>query len=230
MSVPNSNARNKTIFDDWRQPLATTTEPVGGAKYNAQCVFQQKSNGKIVMKINDGVYDPNAKGPNHREVELNWADRNNLFEGLLEASNNANFKKAQYQVRKKDFIKSGGQSKISDNPITKAQITIERDEKGVVSFTYRKGEYSATIVFRGPNDSIMLMKSPTGETYEERGLMSQWAARSWVKWHQESLNQMEKDRWEPQAPKDGAPQRTNQSPRNNPSNDEFSNDYEEPDF
>lgn len=203
MSQPNSNARRKTIFDDWKQPQASTIDPVQGGKYPATWIIQQKSNGKVVMKINDGIYDPNSKS-NHREVEMNWSDRNALMEGILEACNVEGFETRQLVIRKKDFIKTGGQSKISDNPIVKAMFTIDRSKGGVISVIYRKGEYDAKIVFRGANDTVLYMKNAEGVKVEDHGTLSRWAARAWVKWHQDPVNQMERDMYEPPAPKEGA--------------------------
>jgi len=225
MSQPNSNARRKTIFDDWKQPQASTIDPVQGGKYPATWIIQQKSNGKIVMKINDGIYDPNSKS-NHREVEMNWSDRNALMEGILEACMDAGFESRQMVIRKKDFIKSGGQSKISDNPIVKAMFTIDRSKDGVISVTYRKGEYSAKIVFRGANDTVLYMKNAEGQKVEDHGTLSRWAARAWVKWHQEPVNTMERDMYEPPAPKEGA--FAQKSPgRSNNSNSDFDSSYDD---
>ncbi len=202
MAQPNSNARRKTIFDDWKQPQASTIGPVQGGKYPATWLIQQKSNGKIVMKINDGVYDPNSK-TNFKEVEMNWSDRNALMEGILEACNTEGFETRQLVVRKKDFVKSGGQSKISDNPIIKGIFTIDRGKDGVISVTYRKGEYDAKIVFRGAFDTVLYMKNAEGVKVEDHGTLSRWTARAWVKWHQDPVNQMEREMYEPPAPKEG---------------------------
>ena len=227
MAQPNNNARRKTIFDDWKQPQAATIDPVQGGKYPATWIIQQKSNGKIVMKINDGIYDPNSKSNVHKEVEMNWSDRNALMEGILEACADPSFETSQMVVRKKDFIKSGGQSKISDNPIVKAMFTIDRDKNsGVISVTYRKGEYNAKIVFRGANDTVLYRKDSTGNKVEDHGTLSRWAARAWVKWHQDPVNSMERDMYEPPAPKEGAfvPK---DAPRKNGGDSDFDSSYDD---
>lgn len=234
MAQPNSNARRKTIFDDWKQPQAATIDPVQGGKYPATWIIQQKSNGKIVMKINDGIYDPNSKS-NHKEVEMNWSDRNALMEGILEACEDPNFETSQMVIRKKDFIKSGGQSKISDNPIVKGMFTIDRNKNtGVISVTYRKGEYDAKIVFRGAFDTVLYRKGADGQKYEDHGTLSRWAAKAWVKWHQDPVNQMEREMYEPPAPKENSfQQRDNNGGagkgRNN-SDSDFDSTYDDDDF
>lgn len=227
MAQPNSNARRKTIFDDWKQPQASTVDPVQGGKYPATWIIQQKSNGKIVMKINDGIYDPNSKSNVHKEVEMNWSDRNALMEGILEACSDTSFETSQMVVRKKDFIKSGGQSKISDNPIVKAMFTIDRDKNsGVISVTYRKGEYSAKIIFRGANDTVLYRKDSTGNKVEDHGTLSRWAAKAWVKWHQDPVNQMEREMYEPPAPKEGAFQ-AKDAPRKSGNDSDFDSSYDD---
>lgn len=219
------NQRKKTLLDDWRQPHPATLQPLGGGKYPATGVFQQKNNGAIVFKINDGVFNRDQK-TNHKEVELNYSDRNALFEGIVEATNNPEFKTKQLVLAKKQFIKSGGMSKISDQAIVQAMFTIIRDDDGVITLVYTKGDYKAPLVFRGSNDSTLWMKNEAGEKVEDRGTMSRWAARGWVKFHETLLNEMEIQAWEPPKPRDpppGAPKPYNQQP----ADDGFDN---EPDF
>lgn len=209
-----NNQRKKTLLDDWRQPHPSTLQPMPGGKYPATGVWQQKNNGAIVFKINDGVFNRDQKS-NHKEVELSYSDRGCLFEAILQATTDANFGTKQIVVQKKQFIKSGGQSKISDNPIVQAMFTIIRDPNGVISFVYSKGDYKPQIVFRGPNDTVLYMKNEAGEKVEDRGTMSRWAARTWVQFHQERLNTMECAAWEPRVPKEGASNSYNNNNNNN---------------
>lgn len=201
MNQGQNNQRKKTLLDDWRQPHPATLQPMQGGKYPAQGVFQQKNNGAIVFKINDGVFNRDQK-TNHKEVELGYSDRGILFESVIEATNNVNFGTKQMVVQKKQFIKSGGQSKISDNPIVQAMFTIIRDANGVVTLVYTKGDYKAPLVFRGPNDTVLYMKNEAGEKVEDKGTISRWAARAWARFHCDVLNDMERAAWEPRAPRE----------------------------
>ena len=202
MNQGTNNQRKKTLLDDWRQPHPATLQPMSGGKYPAQGVFQQKNNGAIVFKINDGVFNRDQK-TNHKEVELGYSDRGVLFEAVVEATNNAEFGTKQIVVQKKQFIKSGGQSKISDNPIVQAMFTIIRDANGVITLVYSKGDFKAPLVFRGPNDTVLYMKNAAGEKVEDKGTMSRWAARAWVQFHQRVLDEMERAAWEPRPPREG---------------------------
>lgn len=199
-TIPN-NQRKKTLLDDWRQPHPATLQPMPGGKYPAQGVFQQKNNGAIVFKISDGVFNQGQK-TNHKEVELNYADRGILFEAVLQACSDPNFGTKQLTIQKKGFIKMGGQSKISDNPIVNGVFTIIRDTNGVITLVYSKGDFKAPLVFRGPNDTVLYMKNEAGERVEDRGTLSRWAARNWVNFHREVLDEMERERWEPRPPRD----------------------------
>lgn len=236
-NMPN-NQRKKTLLDDWRQPHPATLQPMDGGKYPAQGVFQQKNNGAIVFKISDGVFKQGNGGSNHKEVELNYADRGALFEGVMEAATNPNFDTRQLVIQKKTFIKSGGMSKISDNPIVQGTFTIIRDKNGVITLVYSKGDYKAPLVFRGPNDTVLYMKNEAGERVEDRGTMSRWAARAWVAFHRGVLDDMERAAWEPRPPRDNGGQ--NNGGRNNGGGNGYNNgggggnsydsDFEEPEF
>ena len=197
----NANQRKKTLLDDWRQPHPSTLQPMAGGTYPAQGLFQQKANGNIVFKINDGSFNRDQK-VNHKEVELNYSDRGNLFRAVIDAATMPDFGTKQMVIAKKQWIRAGGQSKISDNPIVQAMFTIIRDAAGVVTLVYTKGDYKAALVFRGANDTVLYMKNDAGEKVEDRGTMSRWAARTWVKFHEGILNDMETAAWEPAPPRE----------------------------
>lgn len=191
--------RKKNMLNDYRQPLPCSDEPMPGSKYPAQLMWEQKANGNIVLKIADGVFQENAKG-NHKEAEMVAADRNILFQALLDAADNPNFGSKQIAVRKKQFVFQGGQRRMSDQPVVQCYLTISRNERGV-TLGYSKGDYKVLIRFRGPNDSTVFVKNEAGERMEDHGLMSRWAVKGYVGFHQPILDQMELTGWEPPKPR-----------------------------
>lgn len=193
--------RKKSILNDWRMPHPTTEQPLAGAKYPAQLMWEIKNNGKVVLKVNDGIFKQDGANK-HKEVELDAYDRGVLFEGLLEATKNPDFKTKQIDVRARQFVFQGGQGRMSDQPISQVKLTIARDDKGVVSLGYSKGDYKARFVFKGPRDSV-LMARVGDETVEDHGTMSRWALRNWVNFHRPILDRMEVEAWEPPKPRDG---------------------------
>lgn len=192
--------RKKFLLNDWRQPLPATDSPIDGGKYPAQFVWEQKNNGAIVLKVNDGVYKEGGKGT-HKEVEMNWANRNDLFEALLEASNNPDFTIAQLVVKSKQFVFQGGQSRMSTEPVVQVTLTIGRDDKGAISLGYSKGDYKALGRFKGANENVVITKNAAGERVEDHGLLSRWAVRRYVNFHRPILDRMELDGWEPPKPR-----------------------------
>lgn len=227
-----ANQRKKTLLDDWRQPHPATLQPMAGGKYPAQGVFQQKNNGNIVFKISDGVFNRDQK-TNHKEVELNYSDRGVLFDSVLDAASDPNFGTKQLVFQKKGFIRAGGVSKISDSPIVQAMFTVIRDQNGVITLVYTKGDFKAPLVFRGSNDSVLYVKNEAGEKVEDRGLMSRWAARAWVSFHRTVLDQMERERWEPRPPKEGTGGGGGYQDRNGGgggSNNSFDDEFDDPLF
>lgn len=194
--------RKKTLLDDYRQPHPATKDPLPGGKYPAQAMWQQKNNGAIVFKINDGVFEKGQKN-NPKEVDMNYVDRGVLFDAILDATNDPNFGTKQISIAKRQYIFAGGQSKLSDNPIVQAMFTIVRDKDGIIRLGYSKGDYKAQIIFKGANFTTVRMKGETGEAYEDTGMMSRWAARTWVHFHRALLDEMERNGWEPPKPRDG---------------------------
>jgi len=196
-SQPQFTPRKKSFLNDWRQPHPCTEAPLEGGKYPAQFMWEVTNAGKIVLKVSDGVYKEGAKNT-HKEVELNGYDRGVFFEALLEATNNPDFKTKQLVVKKHQFVRQGGQSRMSESPITQVTLTIIREDNGVIWVGYSKGDYKVKVRFKGPNSTVLMMRDPaTNELVEDSGLMSRFAARNWVNFHRYVLDRMELEGWEP---------------------------------
>lgn len=201
---PQGTPRKKSYLNDWRQPHPASEKPVEGGKYPAQFMWEITNAGKVVLKISDGVFKEGAKSP-HKEVEMSAYDRGILFDTLLEATNPAiEFKTRQFMVKKHDFVRVGGQSRLSEQPITKVTFTISRDEQGIVTLVYSKGDYKVTTRFKGPNSSVIMIRNDAGEVVEDHGFMSRMYTRSWVNFHRPVLDRMELEGWEPPKPRDGS--------------------------
>lgn len=200
---PAFTPRKKMLLNDYRQPHPTSTEPVAGAKYPAQLMWEQANNGKLLLKVNDGVYKEGAK-TNHKEVEMDYMHRGVLFEALLEATQDPNFKTKQIPVQWKQFVFAGGSGRMSDQPVLQCFFTITRDKDGCIILGYSKGDYKVQFKFKGPKDTTLYIKNDAGERVEDHGTMSRWSARTWVNFHRPILDEMDKDSWEPAKPKEGA--------------------------
>ena len=188
--------RKKFLLNDWRQPFPATDVPLEGGKYPGQLMFEQKNNGQIVMKVSDGVYKEGAG--KLKEIEMDWAHRNVMFEALLEAASNENFDTKQISVRWKQFVRTGGMSRMSEQPIQQGYLTISRDKNGVIFLGYSKGaDYKAQFRFKGPKDTVVISRNEQGEKAEDHGLMSRWMVRAWVNFHRPILDRMELEGWQP---------------------------------
>lgn len=205
MSRQNSTPqpRKKTMLNDWRQPHPVSDSPVEGSKYPAQLMWTQANNGRILLTVNDGQFKEG--GSKHKEVELDWADRGQLFEALLEACNTPEFASRTVHIRKKDFVRSNGQSRMSDQAITKMTFLVARGKDGSIKMGWFKGDYKVTFTFKGPRDTVVLIKQPDGNTVEDPGLMSRASVRRWIKFFSPILDEMERNAWEPAKPREGAP-------------------------
>jgi hypothetical protein len=201
---PAFTPRKKILLNDYRQPHPTSIEPVAGAKYPAQLMWEQANNGKLMLKVNDGVYKEGAK-TNHKEVEMDYMHRGVLFDALIEATTNPDFKTRQIAVQWKQFVFAGGSGRMSDQPVLQVFLTITRDKDGCITLGYSKGDYKVQFKFKGPKDTVVYMKNDAGERYIDEGVMSRWAVRAWVNFHRPILDNMDTTSWEPAKPKDGAP-------------------------
>lgn len=195
--------RKKTILNDYRMPLPASIAPLEGARNPAQFMWELKNNGKIVFKVNDGVYKQGAKNT-HKEVELDWSERGMVFEALRDAVKNKDFVNKQIPIRKKDFVFTGGRSQMSETPILKATFTIRRDEQGIIYWGYSKGDYKVEVSFRGPNDTSVFYKDENGNRREDHGALSRYNAAAYVRFHEPILNRMEEEHWTPPKPKPDA--------------------------
>lgn len=192
--------RKKTLLDDWRAPHLATAEPMQGGKYPAQLTWQQKNNGGIVLKVNDGVWKEGGGGNQHKEVDMDFASRGLLFEAVLEAANNPDFKTKQFSLRKRQFVRGPNGNRMSDQPITQATFTVIRKQDGTIQLGYSRGDYKPLFVFKGPFESVLLTRED-GESVEDVGLMSRLAARSWVNFHRPILDKLEFEGWQPPKPR-----------------------------
>jgi hypothetical protein len=217
---PAMTPRKKMFLNDYRQAHPATDKPMDGAKYPAQMMWEQANNGKIMLKINDGIFKEGAQNK-HKEVELDIYDRGDLFEGILEACNNKDFGTKQLQVAKHQFVYQGGSGRMSDKPVTQVLLTITRTEDGQITLGYSKGDYKAMVRFKGPRNTVLLMKGPTGERIEDHGTMSRWAARNWVNFHRPILDRMELDGWEPPKPRGEAANPARRDSGSNNQNTDF---------
>lgn len=198
----NIQPRKKMLLNDWKQPLPCTDAPLEGGKYPAQLMFEQMNNGKIVMKVSDGVYKEG--GNKLKEIEMDWMHRNILFEAILEACDNKDFDIKQISVRWKQFVRAGGMSRMSEQPIQQGYLTIQRDKNGCISLKFSKGaDYEAQFRFKGPKDTVVMVRNTEGQRVEDHGIMSRWSAKAWVNFHRPILDRMETEGWEPPKPRDG---------------------------
>lgn len=209
-------------MNDWRQSHPRSMEPVEGAKFPAQLLWEIQNNGEIVLKVNDGVYQE-GKSSRHKEVQLDFYERGLLFETLLEACDNKDFQSRVIQPKKHGFVFQNGQSKLSDQPIVKVTLTVARDEDGVIALGYTKGEYRVRFSFIGPAESTILVKTPDG-TKEDKALTSRCYTRTWTKFHQQLLNEIQNQRWTPPKPKNGSGGGNNNSGGGGNSNSNTSGD------
>lgn len=195
--------RKKHILNDYRQPLPATAEPLPGGKYPAQLMWEQKNNGAIVLKVNDGVYKEGGKNT-HKEVDMDWYDRGVLFEALLEAANSKEFVERQVVPRKKQFVYQPGGGKMSDSPIVQVKLTIRREANGFITLGWSKGDYKAVFIFNGPRDMVIMTKGADGNAVEDHSILSRFSVRAYVKFHDRILSQMEENGWEPPKPREPA--------------------------
>ena len=215
---PAGTPRKKNLLNDYRQAHPVTEAPLEGGKYPAQLMWEQANNGKIMLKVNDGVFKEG--GGKHKEVELDIYDRGVFFETLLEATKQPDFGTRQVNVARKQFVFAGGGGgggggRMSDNPITQVLLTITRQPDGKIVVGYSKGDFKAQFIFKGPRHTTLLMKGPDGARVEDHGTMSRMAVRNWVNFHRPMLDRMENESWEPPKPRGDAPNNNN---RNNNTN------------
>lgn len=223
---PAFTPRKKTLLNDYRQPHPVSTAPVDGAKYPAQLMWEQANNGKLLLKVNDGVYKEGAKN-NHKEVEMDYSHRGMLFEAILQATEDSNFGSKQIAVQWKQFVHGAGGGRMSEQPVLQVFLTVMRDKNGCIILGYSKGDYKLQFKFKGPRDTVVYIKNDAGEREEDHGLMSRWTARAWVNFHRPLLDEMDVSTWEPVKPKEPAGGTTAPSrPSNVQSGDNYDDDID----
>lgn len=232
------NARQKTIFNDYYGIHPQTQHPVEGAKFPGQMLWELANNGKVLFKADDKRYNPNdQQAYKKKECELGYADRNMIFELLLAAADDPTFTKAQYTVKKRSFIRTGGQSKMSDQPIAQGQFTVIRDANGVISLGYTRSDYKVLFCFDRPGFSELSFFE-NGEWVPGTGRMSQMWVRSYVNRVRKFLDQKEDDIYQPPKPKNNNGGGNNGWGNNNNNNgggnggnggggNDFDNDFED---
>ncbi len=198
------NAREKTPLNDYRFPHPSTKEPVGGGKYNAQMMWELANNGKIIFKVSDGVFNQGGNDQSYRkkQQEIDGFERNAIFQLLMDAATQPDFDKAQYLIKRRQFVREGGQGRLSDRPIVQAVFTVIRDKNGVVSLGYTKSDYKALFVFDKASDSE-LVDFVNGEYVPAHARMSRIYVLGYVNTVQSFLNSKEFANYKPREPKGG---------------------------
>lgn len=192
--------RKKTILNDYRQPLPTSLEAMPGARNPVQFFWEVKNNGKIVFKVNDGVFVQGQK-TTHKEVELDYAERGLVFAALRDAATNPNFVSKSIPIRKKDFVFQNGRGQMSENPITKCTFIFSKDDKGRLVWAYTKGDYKPAVVFTGPNDCCIYTKDAAGNKVEDYSALANYFTLNYVNFFEPILNRIEEENWTPPKPK-----------------------------
>lgn len=196
--------RPKTILNDYGQPHPETEQPLQGARYNGAMRFEQKISGEIVLRCFDNIFNANGPKAPPREVSLNYNERGVLFDTIRSAANlKEEFVSAQIPINQKAWIREGGASKLTPEPVNNCNLIVSRDDKGRVSLTYQKGDYSFKVVFRLHNAPAIRVKLADGSAIEDFGAPSRSSARIWCNWHEAKLNEMEQAAWKPREPKNG---------------------------
>lgn len=228
----NTNQRIKTPFNDYRYPHPKTKDPLPGAKYPAQALWDVSNPGKIIFKVSDGVFGGGDNSYKKKQQEIEGPERNAIFALLLEAARDPNFEKSVYSIKRKTFVREGGQSRMSDRPIVQAQFTVLRDKStGVVSLGFSKSDFKALFVFDKPSDSE-LVDYINGEYVPATARMSRLYVEGYVGWISTPLTQLETEKYTPPKPRNSGNGNSGngnyQSRQNQNSTPDFDDDM--PDF
>lgn len=212
---PQGQTRPKTILNDYAQPHPETEQPLPGAKHNGALRFEQKINGEIVLRVFDNVWNDQKRVT--REVSVNYNERGAIFDAVrLAADMSTPFVSAQIPVNQNAWVRgSDGKSKRTDEPVNQCNIIVSRDDKGRVSLTYQKGDYSFKTVFRLHNAASYKVKTPDGQVIEDFGMPSRSSARTWCNFHEQLLNDMERASWQPRVSNNGGGNNNNGGGNNN---------------
>lgn len=196
------NQREKTILDDYRWAHPHTNAPLPGAKYPATINWAIGNTGKIIFKVNDGVYSGSGdQSYKKKQQEIELTDRNAIFELLLHAVVDPNFIKAQYQIKRKKFLReSGGSGRMSDQPLVEATFTVIRESNGIIKLGFTKSDFKALFEFDSLSDSV-LMNFVDGEYRVDHNLNSKIYVKSYIGSIRDFLDGKEFSKYTPRPPK-----------------------------
>lgn len=194
---PQGQTRPKTILNDYTQPHPETEQPLPGAKHNGALRFEQKINGEVVLRVYDNIWNDQKRVT--REVSVNYNERGAIFDAVRTAADmSIPFVSAQIPINQNAWVRgSDGKSKRTDEPVNQCNLIVSRDDKGRISLTYQKGDYSFKCVFRLHNAASYKVKLPDGSVIEDFGMPSRSSARTWCNFHEPLLNSMELATWQP---------------------------------
>lgn len=190
--------RAKTILNDYMQPHPETEQPVQGAKHNGALRFEQKANGRIVLRVYDNVWSDQKKTT--REVELDYNERGTLFEAVRQASDEkCSFASVNIPINQRGWMRTATGNKLTDDPINMCNLIVSREPDGRVSLEYVKADFRFKVLFRLKNCASWKIKTVTGEIKDDAGLPSRASARTWCNFHETLLNDMERAVWTPRV-------------------------------
>lgn len=226
MSSQQFATRPITIFRDFNSPMPKSTQPVEGAKGKATWEWQfGVDNNKIFFKVNDGLYGAADKNARNKEVELNFADRNDLLNLLLLAVEQPNFTQAQHIVKKKQW--NNQIKRFNDEPTTLCTFTVRKNPKGLITVVYARGTYKVEFAMINPNSEI-LVKTESGEIERDLRLMSASYVRSFVNFSSKFLDPHEWDNYKAPEKKENQGRSNNyNNNQNNNSNSSSEFDFDE---
>ena len=193
MSEPSKFPRRPaTLFNDFKFAMPRSTKPVEGAKYPATWTWEIGLTGKIMFKVNDGIYGTEDRNAKNKEVELNAFDRNSLLFVLQEAVSDKDFASTQVFIRAKLYNNQTG--RFNDTPSVMATFTIIRTKAGEIKVNYARGNYELTFNMADEN-LLMKTKDINGGVVENPGLASRAYTSSFIKFSSKFLDQEEWNRY-----------------------------------
>ena len=192
--------RPATIFNDFKFDMPKTTKPVEGAKFPATWTWEIGTTGKIMFKVNDGIFGRDDRNAKNKEIELSVFNRNQLLFVLEQAATDKEFKSTQVIVR--DRIWNNQMNRMNDTPSVIATFTVARNKNGEIKVNYVRGSYEVTF---NMTSSLMQMKSKnseSGEVEENAGLASRAYTFTFVQFSRKFLDNEEWNRYS-REPKKG---------------------------
>lgn len=191
--------RPETIFNDYKYDMPKSTKPVDGAKYPATWNWEIGLNGKIHIKINDGIYGQQDQNAKNKEVELNFLQRNQLLYVLEQAASDKDFESSQVLIQKKLFNRQT--NRMNDTPSLQATFTIIRTKSGEIRVNFARGTYELMFIMNDDN-LIIRSKGVDGTVNENPGLASRAYVMAFCSFSRRFLDNEEWTRYA-RAPKGG---------------------------